>query len=203
MFKRHFSLLAVVTLLLSPHVAQANQIDSDGNLSVGNVRIQNNESGTSIQTPKIQVDSPKSTDNRISVNRTRRRSRIPAVRRPRTSAPMILNKKTSIDSSTTVIRTPNPVSIPAIPKIPTPTIRNSTIRNSTIQNSTIRSSGGDVQYPTPTTRSTTIRSSSGDSETVNEQHQSIQCSGGGSSVSQSSTTINGRTVNSEVRSNCN
>jgi hypothetical protein len=199
MFKRHFSLLAIATLLLSPTVAQADLIDSDGNISVGNMRIQNTGSGTVIQTPKIQVTNPSSTDNRISVNRTtRRRSRIPAVRRPRTSAPMILNKKTSTDSSTTVIRTPTPVSIPAIPNIPTPTIR-----NSTIQNSTIRSSGGGTQYPTPTTRSTTIRSSSGDSETVNEQHQSIQCSGGGSSVSQSSTTINGRTVNSEVRSNCN
>jgi hypothetical protein len=190
MFKRHFSLLAIATLLLSPTVAQADLIDSDGNLSVGNVRIQNTSSGTVIQTPKIQVSTPKSTDNRISVNRTRRRSRIPAVRRPRTSSPLILNKKVSTDSSTTVIRTTTPVSIP-------------TIRNSTIQNSTIRSSGGDTQYPTPTSRSTTVRSSSGDSETVNEQRQSIRCSGGGSSVSQSSTTINGRTVNSEVRSNCN
>jgi hypothetical protein len=199
MFKRHFTLLAIATLLLSPTVAQADLIDSDGNLSVGNMRIQNTGSGTLIQSPKIQVNNPKSTDNRIGLNRTRRRSRVPV--RARTSSPMILNKKMNSDSSTTVIRTPASVSIPAIPAIPN--ISNPTIRNSTIQNSTIRSSGGDNQYPTPTTRSTTVRSSSGDSETVSEQHQSIQCSGGGSSVSQSSTTVNGRTVNSEVRSNCN
>jgi hypothetical protein len=192
MFKRHFSLLAIATLLLSPTVAHADLIDGDGNVSVGNVRIQTTNRGTIIQTPKIQVNTPKSTDNRLSVNRTRRRSRIPA--RARTSSPMILNKKVSTDSSTTVIKTTTPVSIP--------TISTPTIRNSTIQNSTIRSSGDDG-YPTPTTRSSTVRSSSGDSESVNEQHQSIQCSGGGSSVSQSSTTINGRTVNSEVRSNCN
>jgi hypothetical protein len=185
MFKRHFSLLAVAALLLSPHVVQANPIDGDGNLSVGNVRIQNTGSGTIIQTPKIQVKTPKATNNRVSVERTRRRSRIPVVRRTRTSAPVILNKKVSTDSQTTVITNTRPIS--------TPIIRNSTIRSS---------SGDDRQYPTSTTRSSTIRSSSGDGESVNEQHQSIQCSGGGSSVSQSSTTVNGRTVNSEVRTNC-
>lgn len=185
MFKRHFSLLAIATLLLSPYVAQANQIDGDGNVSVGNVRIQSTGSGKSIHTPKIQVNTPKSTDNRVSIERIRRRSRIPAITRTRTSAPMILNNKVNTDSQTTVITNTTPISTPII------------------RNSTIRSSSGDVQYPTSTTRSSTIRSSSGDSESVNEQHQSIQCSGGGSSVSQSSTTINGRTVNSEVRNNCN
>lgn len=185
MFKRHFSLLAIAALLLSPHVVQANQIDGDGNLSVGNVRIQTTGSGTIIQTPKIQVNTPKSTDNRVSVNRTRRRSRIPVIRRPRTSAPMILNNRVSTDSQTTVITNTTPISTPII------------------RNSTIRSSSGDAQPdPTSTTRSSTIRSSSGNSESVNEQHQSIRCSGGGSSVSQSSTTVNGRTVKSEVRSNC-
>ena len=195
MFKRHFSFLAIATLLLSPTVAQSEIVNSDGNLSVGNVQILNTSHGTVIQTPKVQVTNPKSTDTRLSVNRTRRRSRLP-VRHPRTSTPMIINNKVNTNSSTTVIRTTSPASIP---NIPTPTIRNSTIQTPTI----IRSSGGDTQYPTPTVRSSTVRSSSGDSESVTEQHQSIQCSGSGSSVSQSSTTtVNGRTVHSESHRNC-
>lgn len=196
MINRHFSLLAIAALLLSPTVAQSEIVNSDGNLSVGNVRILNTSSGTVIQTPKVQVTNPKSTDNRLSVNRTRRRSRIPAVRHTGTSKPMIINSKVNTNSSTTVIRTNTPASIPTIQ---TPTIRNSTIQTPTI----IRSTGGDTQYPTPTVRSSTVRSSSGDSESVVEQHQSVQCSGSGSSVSQSSsTTVNGRTVHSESHRNC-
>jgi hypothetical protein len=47
----------------------------------------------------------------------------------------------------------------------------------------------------------TTRTSTNDSHTVSEQN--IQCSGSGSSVIQSSQTINGRTVSSETRTNCN
>jgi hypothetical protein len=47
----------------------------------------------------------------------------------------------------------------------------------------------------------TTRTSTNDSHTVSEQN--IQCSGSGSSVVQSSQTINGRTVSSETRTNCN
>ena len=47
----------------------------------------------------------------------------------------------------------------------------------------------------------TTRTSTNDSHTVSEQ--TIQCSGSGSSVIQSSQTINGRTVSSETRTNCN
>jgi hypothetical protein len=47
----------------------------------------------------------------------------------------------------------------------------------------------------------TTRTSTNNAHTVTEQH--IQCSGSGSSISQSSQTINGRTVNSETRTNCN
>lgn len=47
----------------------------------------------------------------------------------------------------------------------------------------------------------TTRTSTNDSSTVSEQN--IQCSGSGSSVIQSSQTINGRTVSSETRTNCN
>lgn len=57
-----------------------------------------------------------------------------------------------------------------------------------------------VEVPNRTGTSTT-RTSTNDSSTVNEQ--SIQCSGSGSSVIQSSQTINGRTVSSETRTNCN
>ncbi len=47
----------------------------------------------------------------------------------------------------------------------------------------------------------TTRTSTNDSHTTSEQN--IQCSGSGSSVIQSSQTINGRTVSSETRTNCN
>ena len=54
--------------------------------------------------------------------------------------------------------------------------------------------------PNPVGTSIT-RTSTNDSHTVSEQ--TIQCSGSGSSVIQSSQTINGRTVSSETRTNCN
>lgn len=47
----------------------------------------------------------------------------------------------------------------------------------------------------------TTRTSTNDPHTVSEQN--IQCSGSGSSVIQSSQTINGRTISSETRTNCN
>jgi hypothetical protein len=50
-------------------------------------------------------------------------------------------------------------------------------------------------------RNSTIRTSTNDSHTISEQH--VQCHGSGSSIVQSSQTINGRTVSSEVQTNCN
>jgi hypothetical protein len=47
----------------------------------------------------------------------------------------------------------------------------------------------------------TTRTSTNDAHTVTEQN--IKCSGSGSSVVQSSQTINGSTVSSETRTNCN
>jgi hypothetical protein len=47
----------------------------------------------------------------------------------------------------------------------------------------------------------TTRTSTNDAHTVTEQN--IKCSGSGSSVVQSSQTINGHTVSSETRTNCN
>lgn len=57
-----------------------------------------------------------------------------------------------------------------------------------------------VEYP-DRIRSSTIRTSTNDSHTINEQH--VQCHGSGSSIVQSSQTINGRTVSFEVQTNCN
>jgi hypothetical protein len=57
-----------------------------------------------------------------------------------------------------------------------------------------------VEYP-DRVQNSTIRTSTNDSQTINEQH--VQCHGSGSSIVQSSQTINGRTVSSEVHTNCN
>jgi hypothetical protein len=57
-----------------------------------------------------------------------------------------------------------------------------------------------VESPNRVGTSTT-RTSTNDAHTVSEQN--IQCNGSGSSVIQSSQTINGRTVSSETRTNCN
>jgi hypothetical protein len=55
-----------------------------------------------------------------------------------------------------------------------------------------------------TIRSTTIRRSdrNGSQSSVSEQRQSIQCSGENSSVSQSTSTVNGRTVSARTWTNC-
>jgi hypothetical protein len=166
MLNRQLGLLVMAALLLSPNLVYANEIDGDSHLSVGNVQIYTNGGGTTIQTPKIQVNTPK-TENRTLISRNRRRYRTP-IRRTRTSPPAILHQRVSEDNHATVNTTTT---------YPT---RSSTIRSTTIRNS----------------------SSGGDSETVSEQHQSVQCSGGGSSVSRSTSTVNGRTVTSETRGNC-
>jgi hypothetical protein len=55
-----------------------------------------------------------------------------------------------------------------------------------------------------TIRSTTIRRSdrNGSQSSVSEQRQSMQCSGENSSVSQSTSTVNGHTVSSRTWTNC-
>jgi hypothetical protein len=161
MFNRQFSLLVMATLLLSPTLVEANEIGRDTHLSVGNIQIHNTAIGTKIQTPNIQIGTPKTTENRVLVSRTRRRYRQTAIRRTRTSAPAIFRQRTIIDADeqATII---------------TPSI----------------------------IRSTPIQSSSNSSQAVNAQRQSIQCSGGGSVVAQTTSTVNGRTIRSESRSNC-
>jgi hypothetical protein len=174
MFNRQFGLMAIAILLLSPNLVHANELDGNANLSVGNVRIVNTGNGTTIQTPQIQISTPKIPTNPVVVSRTYRRYRAKVVRRSRTTKPLIVNKKVS--SSTQI------------------TVSNSTTTTVPIPNSTIRSS--------------TIRSSSNGLPAVNEQQQSIYCSNSSGSVvsqstSTSTSTVNGRTVSSEVHTNCN
>ena len=174
MFNRQFTLLAIATLLLSPNLVHANEIDGDRNLVVGDIQILNTRNGTIIQTPNIQVNTLKSSANWgffdwtpwRTTNPVIWRTREPGVGRTRTSTPWIFNNKVNSDSQTTVTTS-------------TESGSNSTVRSSTIRNST--QNGW---------------------QSVNEQQQSIRCRGGGSSVSQSTSTINGRTVSSQVRTNC-
>jgi hypothetical protein len=196
MFNRQFGLLVMATLLLSPTLVHASAFDEDTHLSVGNVQIHTTDSGTTLQTPKIQIDTSKSTENRVLIS-GRRRVRTPAIRRGRT--PSVTRQQVESKVQTTINKTNNSTGRRVIPAASTrqqiesnvQTTINKTVpmRNSTIQNSTVRSS--------------TIQNSSNGSRSVNEQHQSVNCSGGGSSVSQSISTVNGRTVSSEVRGNCN
>jgi hypothetical protein len=172
MFNRQFSLLTIAILLLSPNLATANEIDRDtnnpnnpNNLSVGNVRIITTSNGTTIQTPKIQINAPKPPEQPRLISRTRRRSRSSVMGRIRTSTPPISTKKVSSYNQTTVTAT------------------------------------------TTSLPNHTIRSSSHNSQPVNEQQQSIRCSNSDDTiVSQSTstiTTINGRTISSEIHTNCN
>jgi hypothetical protein len=186
MFNRQFSLLVMATLLLSPDLVHANQIDGDTHLSVGNIQIHTTNNGTTIQTPQIQVNTPKPTENRTLLSRARRRSRTTAIRRNRTSAPAILNKRVSADGQSTVTTTTS-----------TSTSTTAPIRSTNTSTSTIEHTTTTAPIRRSTIRSSTMRNSSNGSQS--EQHQSMQCNGEGSSVSQSTSTVNGRTVSSEVR----
>jgi hypothetical protein len=200
MFNRQFGFLVMATLLLSPNLVHASAFDENTHLSVGNVQINTTDSGTTLRTPKIQIDTPKTTESRILIS-GRRRIRTPAIRRGRT--PSVMRRQIESNVQTTINKTSttnNPSGRRIIPAAATTrqqiesnvqTTINKTLpmRNSTIQNSTVRSS--------------TIQNSTTGSRSVNQQHQSVNCSGGGSSVSQSISTVNGRTVSSEVRGNCN
>jgi hypothetical protein len=160
MFKHQFNLLVVATLLLSPTLVHADEINDSTHLSVGNIHLQTSPNGgVNIQTPNIHINTDKPPADRTLISRNRRRYRAP-VRRARTYPPAILNQRINRDDQSTGTRT-------------------STVRTST------------------------IRSSDNGSQSTSEQHQSVQCShgSGSSSVVQSSQTINGRTVSSEVHCN--
>lgn len=156
MFNHQFGLVAIAVLLLSSSLVQAREIDDDPSGSVGNVQIQTTQSETIIQTPKIQIITPKVRESKVLGSRTRRRSYT------RTSTSATNRKPLSSHRQT--------ISVPDL---------------APIRSSTIRRSNYDE-----------------DSQT-SEQQQSVQCGGSGSSVSQSSTsTVNGRTVRSEVNRDC-
>jgi hypothetical protein len=167
------TLIAIATLVLSPNLVHANGIDGDRHLSVGNIQILNTPTGTVIQTPKIQINTPKSSAGEV-VNRTRRRTRTSVIRRTQTVTPSIFNPRINSSNSQTTVTSS------------TDSGSNSTVRSSTIRSSS--NSGNNTQN---------------DSQSVSEQQHSIQCSGNGSVVSQSTSTVNGRTVSSQSRTNCN
>jgi hypothetical protein len=168
MFYRQFSLLVFAVLLLSPNPVRAQEIEPDSYISVGNIYIQNTNDWMMIQTPRIQIITPKSTQTPLSIGRDRHRRSTPVSRSRRTFSPTITHKKMNSDSQTTV------------------TTNTYSSSGSIIRKSTIRSS-----------------SSNGSHSAVSEQRQSIQCSGdGGYSVSQSTSTVNGRTVSSRTWTSC-
>ena len=96
-----------------------------------------------------------------------------SIRRTRTSTPLIFNKKVNSEANTTVTTTTNSGTNSTV-------MRSSTIRSS--------SNGGSTQSS---------------SQSVNEGQHSSQCSGNGMTVSQSTSTVNGRTVSSQSRTSCN
>jgi hypothetical protein len=168
MFYRQFSLLVFAVLLLSPNPVRAQEIEPDSYISVGNIYIQNTNDWMIIQTPRIQIITPKSTQTPLSVGRDRHWQRTPVSGRRRTLSPTITHKKMNSDSQTTV------------------TTNTYSRSGSTIRSTTIRSS-----------------SSNGSHSARSEQRQSIQCSGEGNySVSQSTSTINGRTVSARTWTSC-
>ena len=167
MFYRQFTLVAIATLLLSPNLVQAREVygDEEG-LSVGNVQILNTPDGAIIQTPKIQVSTP-IPSSRAVVSQTRRTRT--SVRRTRTAAPLIFNKK--VNSANTTVTTTNSGGNTRI-------MRSSTVRNSSDGSTQSTQSAGT------------------------DRQQSIECNGNGTTVSQSTSTVNGRTVSSQQTS-CN
>jgi hypothetical protein len=180
MLKRQFSLLAIATLLLSPTLVHADEIGESTNISAGNVRIQTDEYGvTKIQTPNVNITTAQPFANRWLISSRKRRTRTP-VRKP----VMKSGKMISAPS----VRSQPPIAQPPIsqPPISQPPI-DSTNRSVVNQTSTIRSS-----------------SQTSNNGSHSEQHSSVECSssGSGTSVTRSTQTINGRTVSSEVRTNC-
>jgi sigma54-dependent transcription regulator len=109
MFNRQFGFLVMAVLVLSPSLVHANDIDEDDNLSVGNVQIQTTRSGTSIRTPKIQIDSPKTTENHSVFSRSNRRTRA-SIRRGRINPPSgVFNRR--VEQNETVTTTTNNPSV--------------------------------------------------------------------------------------------
>ncbi len=194
MFNRQFSLLVVATLLLSPSLVHANELDTDTNISVGNIRVQTNSRGTSIQTPGVNVNTGAADGDRIETSGSGISIQTPRIQ-IKTAKPTI--DQTYLSRSRRRYRT----RIKRGRIIYSPSIRRAPIEpDATMSNSSTIYQGNNGNIGQSTIRS----SSSSSSQTINGQsRQSVQCQGSGSSsVSQSSQTINGRTVSSTVYRNC-
>jgi hypothetical protein len=185
MLKRQFSLLAIATLLLSPALVHADEIGESTNISVGNVRIQTDEYGvTKIQTPNVNITTAQPFANRWLISSRKRRIRT-SVRKP-------------VVKSRQIISAP---SVPSQPPIAQPAISQPPISQPPISQPPSDSTNRSVVNQTSTIRSSSQTSNNG---SHSEQHSSVECSssGSGTSVTRSTQTINGKTVSSEVRTNC-
>ncbi len=190
MLNRQVSLLVMIGLLLSADLVHANE-----NVSVGNVQIRTTKNGTVLQTPKIQISTPKAAGKAIT-SRTRRRSRTAVIR----SKPQVIISKPSV-----IIPQRAGTSAPPVIIINSPTSNPSSTVSTPTSYPTAPSSTVSTPTSTPTVRRSTVRTSTNGSGSVSTQQQSIQCNSddeGSSSVSQSTSTVNGRTVRSETRTNC-
>ena len=181
MFKRQFGTLAIAMLLLSPSLASANEVLAFTDLSVGDIQITTTDRGTLITTPNIFIVTPTTTDSRVlnrqrTSIRTSKTTTLPTIR-PRVE----IDDEYDDDDDDEPVVTRSPLyrisPIPSIPQIPF-----------------VRS--------IPTMRGYSIRTTRIDRDTYSDQRQSVQCRGGGSVTQSSSTTINGRTVKTQVRHQC-
>jgi hypothetical protein len=190
MFKHQFSLLAIATLLLSPTLVHANEIGESMNISVSNIQIQTDGSGvTNIHTPNVNITTAQPFTNRWLISSRKQRIR-KSVRKP-------------VMKSGQTISTPAVKSQPTIaqPPISQPPIAQPTIAQPPISQPPSDSTNRSVVQQTSTIRSSSHTSNNG---SHSEQQSSVQCSssGSGTSVTRSTQTINGKTVSSEVRTNC-
>jgi hypothetical protein len=185
MLKRQFSLLAIVTLLLSPTLVHADEIGESTNISVGKIQIQTDGSGvTKIQTPNVNMTTAQPFANRWLISSRKRRIRTP-VRKPVVKSGQMI--------SAPVVKSQAPIA--------QPTIAQPTVAQPTVAQPPSDSTNRSVVQQTSTIRSSSHTSNNG---SHSEQQSSVECSssGSGTSVTRSTQTINGRTVSAEVRTNC-
>jgi hypothetical protein len=109
MFKRQIGLVVMAFLVLSPSLVHANDVDDDDYVSVGNIHIQKNQTGTSIKTPNIQIETPKTADKPILNRNNRQRNRPASIRRgqPSPQSGNIFNQRVE-QRNETVTTTNNP-----------------------------------------------------------------------------------------------
>ncbi len=178
MFKCQFGTLAIAILLLSPSWVSANEAIAFTDLSVGELQITATDRGTLLTTPNIFITTPTTAENRgLSGQRT-------SIRTNKSSTVTSVRSRVEIeddDDSDLPVVSSSPryriSPIPSIPQIP-------------------------FDRSLPTVRTYSIRTTSVDNNSFSEQRQSVRCSGGGTVSQSSSTTINGRTVTTQFRSQC-